>query len=212
MIEREWARASARLREKLFDGPMCRLEEWTAGEKVELVLSPTSYKLFLGTNLEHGELADRYGEEVLANAVGLSCALETADAWLLFGKRNDSVAYYPRRVHPFAGALEGLDVFEEMMRELDEELSLKEEDVGEMWCLGMVEDLGLRHPELVFWVKSNRTKAEIEQGLDRTEHRGIVAVTCDREAVAQAMEDPEFTPVAVGTLLLWSGMERGGKR
>jgi hypothetical protein len=211
-IEEAWGRASARLGEKLFDGPMCRLEKWEAGERLVMELSRTSYKPFLGTNLENAELADRYGAEVLASAVGLSAALETSDGWVLFGKRNDSVAYYPGRVHPFAGALEGLDVFEEMMRELDEELGLGEQDVAEIWCVGMVEDLKLRQPELVFWVKSTRTRGELEARLDATEHRGVVAVACERSAIAQAMEDPEFTPVAVGTLAVWSGMNRGGRR
>jgi hypothetical protein len=209
-IERSWAEASARLGDKLFDGPMCKLEGFQVEPQLKLLLSKTSYKRFLGTNLHNAWLGDIVGNEHLANAVGLSCALQTADGFLLLGKRNDSVAYYPGRVHPFAGSLEGLDVFEEMMRELEEEVSLKEDDVEEMVCLGMVEDLALRQPELVFWVKTKRTKAQIEQGLDQTEHRGITAVACEPAAIAQAMEDPELTPVAVGTLLLWSEMRRDG--
>ncbi len=115
-IEQAWAEASGRLGAKLFDGPMCRLERWQAGRTLELFVSRTSYKPFLGTNLTHATLADRYGAEVLANAVGLSIALATVDRWLMLGRRNGSVAYYPQRVHPFAGALEPadpLDVFAE---------------------------------------------------------------------------------------------------
>src|SRR5207248_1244381 len=95
VIDWTWARVAARPGVNLFDGPMCRLESWRAApDRLELVLSGTSYKPFLGTNLYHPDLADRYGREVLANPVGVSPALQTADGWLMMGRRNTSVAYY----------------------------------------------------------------------------------------------------------------------
>jgi hydroxypyruvate isomerase len=60
MIERAWAEAVSRPGVQLFDGAMCRLESWEASaERLAVVLSETSYKPFLGTNLTHPELADR---------------------------------------------------------------------------------------------------------------------------------------------------------
>src|SRR5690349_12363656 len=107
IIDQTWQQISSRPGVHLFDGPMSRLERWTATpDRLELFLSTTSYKPFLGTNLYHPDLADTYGRDVLANPVGVSPALETADGFLLFGRRNASVAYYPNRIHPFAGALE----------------------------------------------------------------------------------------------------------
>src|SRR5437870_1170495 len=61
VIDESWSTASARLGEKLFDGPMCRLERCNASPAaLELSLSRTSYKPFLGTNLYNADLADRY--------------------------------------------------------------------------------------------------------------------------------------------------------
>jgi hypothetical protein len=211
-IERAWSEASARLGAKVFDGPMCRLERWEAGRTLELFVSRTSYKTFLGTNLMNAALAERYGVEVLANAAGLSVALTTADGWLLLGQRNSSVAYYPDRVHPFAGALEPgepLDVFAEAQRELDEELSLKRDELGEMFCIGMVEDCRLRQPELVFEVTSRLSREEIEERLDPAEHRGVYGIAAEREAVARAMRDAALTPVAAGVLALWEDGKLG---
>src|SRR5688572_4566879 len=92
MIDRAWEKASLRLGDKLFDGPMCRLESWHADEHaLRLTLSRTSYRLFLGTNLSNAPLVT----DSMANPVGLSALLQTADNWLLLGRRNDSVAYYP---------------------------------------------------------------------------------------------------------------------
>src|SRR5437762_11231747 len=81
IIDRAWSDAAARLGTRLFDGPMCRLERFAASaQSLELFVSPTSYKSFLGTNLTHArEIADRFGVDALANPIGLSSALQTSD-------------------------------------------------------------------------------------------------------------------------------------
>jgi hypothetical protein len=173
---------------------------------LELELSRTSYKVFWGTNLTHADLADRFGPETLANPVGLSCALQSSDGYLMLGRRNDSLAYYPRRVHPFAGSLEpgdDVDVFANMERELSEELSLGTGDISQIVCVGMIEDLSLRQPELIFSVRSNQSRAGIEQRLDAGEHDACVAIEPKGDKLLEALNDAALTPVALGTGLLW---------
>ena len=212
VIEESWSAAARRLGDKLFDGPMCRLERWSAApDQLDLTLSRTSYKPFLGTNLHHADLADTFGPDVLANPVGLSTALETSDGYLLLGRRNDSVAYYPNRVHPFAGALEPpkrdgeeLDVFAEVLRELLEELSLSPGDLADLRCIGLAEDPALRQPELIFAAVANRTRAQIEATLDRKEHHATYAVRSNQSELDRAIADPSLTPVAVASLTLWA--------
>jgi 8-oxo-dGTP pyrophosphatase MutT (NUDIX family) len=216
IIDEAWGQAEAQPGVHLFDGPMCRLESWSIGgdgDDLRLSLSRTTYKSFLGTNLRNPQLADRYGRDVLANPVGVSPALETADGWLLMGRRNASVAYYPNRVHPFAGALEPRDaddVFEAVHRELAEELNFTVADVGEVRCTGIAEDRSIRQPELIFRVSSTRTRAQIEATLDRTEHHASWAIAATAEAVDEALREPAaLTPVAVAALLLWGRAKFG---
>jgi hypothetical protein len=202
IIDESWANARATLGDKLFDGPMRRMEKWSAGKQLELWLSCTSYKPFLGTNLQHAHLADRFGPEVLANGIGLSAALQTRDNFLLFGQRNNSVAYYPNRIHPFAGSLESINIFHDILRELREELSLQPHNIEDIRCIGIVEDPSLRQPEIVFHVQSGLTQAEIEARLDEKEHEAIIAVHVDRAELDRAMAGPRFTPVGAGVLQL----------
>lgn len=202
-IERAWTNARKRLGAKLFDGPMCRLERFEATERaLRLWVSPTSYKPFLGTNLTNSHVAPA----ALANPLGLSAALTTADGWLMLGRRNASVAYYPNRVHPFAGSLEPAEVskvFEGLRRELREELHFESTDLAELRCLGIVEDASLRQPEIIFCARSMRTRAAVESMLDATEHHACVAVRAMMDAVDALMGDALLTPVAVGALALW---------
>jgi hypothetical protein len=181
---------------------MCRLEQWTGtASSLELALSRTSYRVFLGTNLHNAALADRYGPQVLANPVGLSTLIQSADDFLLLGRRSSSVAYYPNRIHPFAGALEpadNVDVFAEARRELKEELAMGAEQIDELRCIGVVEDRALRQPELIFVARSNLPRERIESKLDVTEHNSIFTAPA-----SHAIDDPMLTPVAAAALKLW---------
>jgi 8-oxo-dGTP pyrophosphatase MutT (NUDIX family) len=172
----------------------------------------------------HPELADRFGPHVLANPVGVSPALETADGFLMLGRRNARVAYYPSRVHPFAGCLEpfegesgrsaapgnkGPDVFAAVRRELSEELGLEIDDVPVIRCTGIAEDTSLRQPELIFRVQSTLTRSRIESQVARDEHHASWAVPATQSGVEAGLIDPELTPVAVASLLLWGRVAFG---
>jgi len=202
MIESAWTQALARLGPRLYDGPMMRLNSWKIESgRLLLTLGRTSYKPFMGTNLTHPELADRYGSDVLANPLGLSAALESADGFLLFGRRNSNVACYPNRVHPFAGTLDQPNVFGGIQRELEEELGLSLPDIADLRIIGLAEDRSIRQPELIFRAKSNRTRQEIERLLDAAEHTEVVAIRFDD--VENAMQRADLTPIARATLTLW---------
>jgi 8-oxo-dGTP pyrophosphatase MutT (NUDIX family) len=213
-IDAAWAAASARPGVRLFDGPMCRLESWHATPvELRLTLSPTSYRPFLGTNMANPQLADEHGRGVMANPVGVSPALLTADGFLMLGRRNGSVAYYPGRVHPFAGSLEptDADVFAAVRRELAEELSLGDADLADLRCTGVAEDVSLRQPELIFAAATRLTRLQVEARVDPDEHAGIWAVPATQGDIVTAIDAGRhlLTPVAVASLLLWGRIRFG---
>ncbi|MCS7033592.1 MAG: NUDIX hydrolase [Phycisphaerae bacterium] len=243
-IDTAWREAKSRLGGRLFDGPMCRLERWeTTGDgpavagvaegasssQLRLFLSLTSYRIFLGTNMTHPELPD----ESRANPLGVSTLLITADGFVMLGRRSGNVAYYPHRLHPFAGSLEppaevrggstdataapaaeenpqptpetcGMpvpDLFENARRELREELGLAANQITQMACLGLVEDLRLRHPEAILLARTVLSRRQIESSLRGHEHEG--AWSCPVEDAGKPPIDPgQFTPVAQAALHL----------
>jgi 8-oxo-dGTP pyrophosphatase MutT (NUDIX family) len=213
-VDRAWAESTSRPDVNLFDGPMCRLESWDAApDRLLLILSNTTYKRFLGTNLTRPDFADVHGRAVLANPVGVSPALVTADEYLMMGRRNAAVAYYPERIHPFAGALDpgDADPFAAVRRELREELGLADADVPDVRCTGIAEDLSIRQPELIFLARTSRTRAQIESALDAAEHRGTWSAPATPDGVAATLRtrDESFTPVAVASLLLYARLAFG---
>jgi len=209
-IEKSWHEAkSRRPGANLFDGELCRLESFAAAnESLELVISRTTYKAFFGTNISNPHLADRFGPHVLANPIGISCALVTCDDFIILGRRNSSVAHYPNRVHPFAGMLEqreSLDVFDEVRRELHEEISLLPGQLTDLRCIGILEDSSLRQPELIFSARTTRSRTELEAQVDVKEHGSAWATPANESSLRTAISNPgEFTPVAIGSLILWA--------
>lgn len=208
-IDRDWEQVMRELRGHLYDGPMCRLERFEVrGDTLHLALSRTSYKYHYGTNIRDPGLAERLGEQALARPLGVSCALVTSDGFLLMGRRNENVAYYPSRVHPFAGAVEPaehVDVFDEVRRELREELHLDDyADLTDLRCVGVVEDWLLRHPELIVLVRCRPTRAELDRQVDAKEHHESFAVEPTESAIDAAIRNPLLTPVAVATVMLWA--------
>jgi hypothetical protein len=207
IIEITWSRELSRLGAHLFDGPLCRIESFEASsERLELVVSETSYKPFVGTNLHNPQLAERFGREVMANPVGVSTLIETTDGFLMLGRRNSSVVYYPHRVHPFAGSLEpkdGSDPFSASYRELGEELSLGRDDVLGMRCIGMAEDSTVMQPELIFAARTRLDRNTVESRLVHEEHGGTRALATHSDTISATVRDLELTPIAVASLLLW---------
>ena len=145
-----WAEATAKPGMHLFDGPMCRMERWVVspdGTRLELAACRTRATRCSGGPTSPTRLAGRHGPSVMANPVGVSGGWRPPTGISCWGDGR-SVAYYPSRVHPFAGALEpddGGDLFAAVRRELDE-LSLRGDEVAEVRCTGIVEDENLRQP------------------------------------------------------------------
>jgi hypothetical protein len=71
LIEAAWsdrlAAATAR-GQHLFPGPMCALRSWSVCEgALAMRFGLTDYREFVGTNVAHPEVGDRFGDEQLAN-------------------------------------------------------------------------------------------------------------------------------------------------
>lgn len=196
-IDAAWQATLVRPGVRLFDGPVCRLESFAVdGDRLSLAVSQTSYRVNVGTNFCNPHFADTYGTDVMANPIGVSSGVISADGYLILGRRNGSVAYYPHMLHPFAGSLEvrpTINVFDDARRELHEELGFGPADLASLECVGIGEDLALRHPELLFIARSTRTRAEIQARVDPDEHGSSEAFPL--ASLAEVVTRDDVTPI-----------------
>jgi 8-oxo-dGTP pyrophosphatase MutT (NUDIX family) len=164
-IERIWqaelAVADARGR-RLFNGALGRLASYeVAGDQLRLVVGETHYRDFIGTNATTDADLHRAGDEFLANPLGISAVVITSDGRLMLGRRSREVALHAGYLHTFGGMLEAADLrregaesrydaFGSAIRELCEELLIRPDEVEQLRVIGLVRDVHLLQPELLF--------------------------------------------------------------
>jgi len=199
----------------LFDGPMCRLISYTAADgRFDMTLGPVSFKEFVGTNQTQAYVRYLHGPDILADPLGVSAAVVTADGFLLLGRRSTHVVQYPERLHPVGGTVEPAggpeppDPFQAMLDELVEETGVGADRVGDITLLGLVRDKNTVQPELIFDLSVDVDAAAVKRGaataVDAEEHSEIVPVRDHPAAVVTFLQQhfSELTPVGLATLLL----------
>lgn len=219
-IEREWTRrkADADLRGAvMFNGELARyVSHEIRGGALTLTLGPTCYRDFTGTNLYHADFADKYSWDHLANPVGTTATIITADGFLALGRRSDRVAFHAGYLHTVGGALEAadrrpdgtVDVAGSVLRELDEELGLREADIRSLVCVGMIRDHEIRQPELLFEAEIALTRDELlaraATADGRDEHASIEFCPITADAILPFLcNATPAAPIAVGALVLF---------
>jgi hypothetical protein len=215
LVARVWAEQQ-RTGKRLFNGRLVRyLQHQVRDGTLVIDAGPTDYANFMATNLFNWQRIDQIGPHLFSNPIGTSGTPQTADGWLLFGRRNQRVGFHAGFAHTFGGGLEPgdcrpdgtLDAFGSIARELHEELRIDASDLVERVCLGLIRDPTIRQPELVFDMRLAVTREEIASRfqLDEPdqEHTELLACRDHPEAIlAFIREYQPITPVAIGALCL----------
>ena len=219
LIDETWRKElteAQKTERKLFDGPLCRLIDWRADQgRLGLTLGPVGYREFFGTNATQAHMRYLHGPEVLADPVGVSAAVTTADGFMLLGQRSPQVTQYAGRLHPVGGGLMPSpdadappDPFATILSELHEEVAIDAERLTELVCIGLVRDKHTVQPELIFDATIDTDVVsllrEAAHASDAHEHTAFVPVRNHPAAVVTFIEQhfSELTPVAMATLLL----------
>ena len=218
LIEQTWSVELARAAEehrRLYNGPLCRMIRCQASEsRLMLTLGPVTFKELVGTNFSQAYLRYLYGQEVLADPLGVSAAVVTSDQYILMGRRSQKVAFHANRIHPIGGMVEPStpgtvpNPFQTMRNELMEEINVPADHIKQLVCLGLVRDKHIVQPEMVFDIVVNVSAEQIKHRLrtavDAEEHDELILIRNHPAAVVTFMEQhfSQLTPVALASLLL----------
>ncbi len=225
-IEQTWQAELALAREtgtQLFNGSLVRVVNSKIHESLlELTLSETTYREFLGTNLHNPNLVRAEDNNCFADAMGTSMLVKTKDGHLALGRRSENVAYHAGLIHPFGGMLEttdrkadgSFDLSGSILRELLEEVGVKQSEVKHLTILGIVRDRHIHQPEMLFegQVELNRVELEARflNARDHSEHSHLEFVPDHPAVILRFLnETNELTPVAQAMLTLHSRINRG---
>jgi 8-oxo-dGTP pyrophosphatase MutT (NUDIX family) len=220
--ERELVVATSRGR-MLYDGELGRLAGFcsTAGS-LQLELAATCYRDFVGTNIFNVLGVHDRGPEFLANPLGVSATVLTTDGFLVYGRRSDQVAYHGGYLQTFGGMLEspdrlehgGYDVFGSCVREVMEELPIRESEITGMSVVGLVRDRRLLQPELLFELATDLPAAVLDarfgESPGQVEHQHLEMTASQPQAIARFINTRQpIAPIAQAAMLL-HGLHRWG--
>jgi 8-oxo-dGTP pyrophosphatase MutT (NUDIX family) len=164
-MEQLWQNKLAQAQQKhfpLFDGQLFRFmyAEERENSTLRIKLGNTSYKEYVATRSP--EFSQQLTRDELSNPLSVCSVIETLDGYVLLEKR-EGTDVHEGRIHVIGGFMErGKDTighapspFAAMNREMREETGIRESDIREQYCLGVVYDVLVPHPELCFVTRLN---------------------------------------------------------
>ena len=202
MIEENWANTLASpLGGQFFDGGLWRyISHRVHVRHVELVVEPTRFKVYKGTNIDHPELLEKYGDFVMANPLIVNGMVKTIDGYFLFARRSDKVALFQNQIHIIGGTvprkmdtLLGEDFFQTMREELFEEVAICPDEIDTLKCVGLRLNMPYRNRVVAFTVDVNVTAAELQGrvAIDAYEHEELMFVSTDTAALTRFVQQHE---------------------
>lgn len=145
--------------------PLYRLVSYNVdGASLVLHVGKTDYEEYIGTNGCHREWRAQYGAAAMSDALAVSAVTETADGMLAIERRSERVAERPGFYHvkpsghprPPEGFTQGV------LTELEEELGVRQQEVTEMVCTGLVRDAANCKPELTYILRIRAAAADVQ--------------------------------------------------
>ena len=232
LIAQEWTRRLEHAKKNngmLFNGPLLRYVDHAVesnqhdnSPEFHLVVAPTCYRDFVGTNLFNHHRLDEFGWHTFANPIGTTATLMTADRLICYGVRSARVSYHASHVHTFGGSFEEcdrlpdgtVDPFGSLTREILEELNVCPDELRDLACVGLVRDKEIHQPEMLFEATLDLTAAQLrtrwESAEARDEHDDLVTLPDQPDAIVPFIRSCKLiAPVAIGALFLHGRLHWG---
>mgnify|MGYP006279257877 CR=1 FL=1 len=205
----------------IFNGTVARLDtwEWSSDRRgLHLYLRPSEYRTLLYSNAHVSEICAAWGRRYLANVLGISAVLLSADKHIVFMKRSQDVGEFPGCFDVFGGHIDvsashnAPCVFAAMEQELDEEVNLAPADY-DLELIGLLKSVPNQKPELVFLATSLLSTSEIlkraQRARDRHEYSDFHWVS-DGHELQQFLttRKEQFSPSAFGSLCVFEKIDK----
>jgi len=221
-MERIWGEKLVQAQEHnfpLFDGNLFRLVEMQVARDstLHIMLGNTGYKEYAATRTP--EFVQQLTRDGISNPLSVCSVIETLDGYILLEQRRGTDGH-DGRFHVIGGFMErgtddkehAPDPFAAMNREMREETGIRTEDIREQYCLGMVYDTLLPHPELCFVTRLNIPLATVSKR--KPEDNEVKTLRVLRVTAASLKESifthhGNFSPTGEAALILYGTWKFG---
>lgn len=203
----------------VFNGELCGLDNWQKGNSIlSLELGRTDYKTMLYSNFVNRN-SESHGS-FICSALGISVVIISADNRLVLMQRSQQVGECAGMIDVIGGHVEpgthdvdGIpNPFVGIQDEIEEEVGLTAIPQEKLICIGLLETLATRKPELIFQLNSDLPAEEIINSARKkgsTEASDFLSIKNSVDGIKQLVEGnrDNFSPSAVGSLYLFADLE-----
>lgn len=198
--------------------PLYKLLSFRASsDELTLFVGRTYYREYLGTNRTHPEWHTEFGDECMANLLGVSVCLETSDGMIVLEDRSPRVATYSGFYHvkPSGHPPAPHDLTSAIMQQAKGELALEKQELALLACSGLIRALPERKPEVTFIGQTPVSSHELQERVSRRqwETERLFFLECDPDILRKFLvsQQARTTPPGHASLIL-AGRSKYGHR
>ena len=210
LIESKWSNFLAS-NPQSFDGPLFRVDKYNILKceneinQIELYLSDTDYKEFVGTR--DSDFHASFGQDKIAFPLSVGSILVTSDNKLVFGKRSSDIDAEKNTISVVAGYLDPrkdfvrttyldsdgwkIDIFCGIQREILEETGIEPVNIVDLFCMGLIDNKQYRQMNIPFYASLNISAKEItkmREKLTDTEFSGLLFIENNKRSISRLKE------------------------
>jgi 8-oxo-dGTP pyrophosphatase MutT (NUDIX family) len=187
-VEREWRNHPLSTEPAAASRPLCRyLRYELTPDATVICVGDTTYAEAYGTNVRNPALAERYGMDVLSNALSVSGLLMTREREVVVLRRSGRVHDKKGQWHTVAGhvePLDGLDPILTLRREMSEELPGAAGHIANEAAVALIRPLDTLKPELCYLLTTDLRRSDAERLQLDFEHDALRVLPLDAAAVS----------------------------
>jgi 8-oxo-dGTP pyrophosphatase MutT (NUDIX family) len=211
-IDSKWSKFLSR-NPNSFNGRLCRVDGYRIyggrenASSLELYLSDTGYREFVGTR--EPQFESIFGKGKMANPFSVAVILVSNDSKLLIGRRSSNtdaskssfsvVAGYidPEKDisdgynHVTTTKMRKIDIFNAMIREIYEEIGIKEHNIKDLVCIGLIDNKKQSQINVPFYSMLDISASEVLQ--EASSHRSkefseLFAIDNTKESIEEFLK------------------------
>lgn len=175
------------------DSKLFRVDSYKLkNKKLFLVLENTSYKCFIGTG--NKEFVSKFGLKNIANPLSVGAVVVTSDNKLIIGKRLNNLYFNPGKYSIFGGTMDrkkdffdgSPNPFKAILREIHEEIGIREIPIKTITCLGLVYNLDYYQTYMPFFIETNISCGKLKKYLTfpTQEFEDFIYIEFDKGSIA----------------------------
>lgn len=194
-IKKQW-NETIKQQPSMFAGNLVSVQKNNSDYKyIRLDTIHTTYDDFYITKTK--DFQKIFPNEINSNPLSVGCILVTNDNYLVFGIRNNKLAMAPGKTTVVSGMVDdsdiidmkSVDLFGCIRREIEEEIGVKSNEIHDLLCIGLVDNLDQLHTYIPFFGRIDISFAKINERENDGELTEILKIENSEKMVVETLEN-----------------------